>query len=54
MTEKLKQGFYAKPGGYDLFCKGLEDIVEKYKSQTIKEVKVLSTFHLLHIYLYIK
>ncbi|KAA0703670.1 Guanylate-binding protein 3 [Triplophysa tibetana] len=38
-TEKLKQGFYAKPGGYDLFCKDLEDIVEKYKSQTNKEVK---------------
>ncbi|XP_056604432.1 guanylate-binding protein 1-like isoform X2 [Triplophysa dalaica] len=39
MTEKLKQGFYAKPGGYDLFCNDLEDIVEKYKSQSNKEVK---------------
>ncbi|XP_057179935.1 guanylate-binding protein 1-like isoform X1 [Triplophysa rosa] len=39
MTEKLKQGVYANPGGYDLFCKDLEDIGEKYKSQTNKEVK---------------
>ncbi|KAA0721361.1 Guanylate-binding protein 1 [Triplophysa tibetana] len=39
MTEQLEQGLYAKPGGYDLFCKDLEDIVEKYKSQTNKEVK---------------
>uniref|UniRef100_A0A673M315 Guanylate-binding protein 1-like n=1 Tax=Sinocyclocheilus rhinocerous TaxID=307959 RepID=A0A673M315_9TELE len=41
MTEKLKQGFYAKPGGYDLFCKDLEDIVKNYNSQANKEVKVL-------------
>uniref|UniRef100_A0A673J5M8 Guanylate-binding protein 1-like n=1 Tax=Sinocyclocheilus rhinocerous TaxID=307959 RepID=A0A673J5M8_9TELE len=39
MTEKLKQGVYAKSGGYDLFCKDLEDIVKKYNSQTNKEVK---------------
>ncbi|KTG42895.1 hypothetical protein cypCar_00016988 [Cyprinus carpio] len=39
MTEKLKQGFYAKPGGYDLFCKDLEDIVKNYNSQANKEVK---------------
>ncbi|CAM4572776.1 unnamed protein product [Leuciscus chuanchicus] len=39
MTEKLKQGFYAKPGGYDLFCKDLEDIVKNYKNQANKEVK---------------
>ncbi|RXN12686.1 guanylate-binding 1-like protein [Labeo rohita] len=39
MMENLKQGFYAKPGGYDLFCKDLEDIVNKYNSQTNKEVK---------------
>ncbi|KAK9976670.1 hypothetical protein ABG768_021875 [Culter alburnus] len=38
-TENLKQGFYTKPGGYDLFCKDLEDIVNNYKSQTNKEVK---------------
>ncbi|ROL49845.1 Guanylate-binding protein 1 [Anabarilius grahami] len=39
MTENFKQGSYAKPGGYDLFCKDLEDIVKKYNSQTNKEVK---------------
>ncbi|KAF4115016.1 guanylate-binding protein 4-like isoform X2 [Onychostoma macrolepis] len=39
MNEKLKQGIYAKSGGYDLFCKDLEDIVKKYNSQTNKEVK---------------
>ncbi|XP_077065469.1 guanylate-binding protein 4-like isoform X2 [Siphateles boraxobius] len=39
MTEKLKQGFYAKPGGYDLFCKDLEDIVKNYNNQANKEVK---------------
>ncbi|KAL1268759.1 hypothetical protein QQF64_034122 [Cirrhinus molitorella] len=42
MTEKLKQGLYAKSGGYDLFCKDLEDIVKKYNSQTNKEVKAES------------
>ncbi|KAL0194961.1 hypothetical protein M9458_008533, partial [Cirrhinus mrigala] len=39
MMEKLKQGFYAKPGGYDLFCKDLKDIEQKYKNQANKEVK---------------
>ncbi|XP_016114135.1 guanylate-binding protein 1-like isoform X3 [Sinocyclocheilus grahami] len=39
MMKKLKQGFYTKPGGYDLFCKDLEDIVKKYNSQANKEVK---------------
>uniref|UniRef100_A0A672LZT6 Guanylate-binding protein 1-like n=1 Tax=Sinocyclocheilus grahami TaxID=75366 RepID=A0A672LZT6_SINGR len=39
MTEKLKEGVYAQSGGYDLFCKDLEDIVKKYNSQTNKEVK---------------
>ncbi|XP_050975411.1 guanylate-binding protein 1-like [Labeo rohita] len=39
MTEKLKQGIYAKSGGYDLFCKDLEEVVKKYNSQTNKEVK---------------
>ncbi|KAL0154031.1 hypothetical protein M9458_050690 [Cirrhinus mrigala] len=39
MMEKLKQGFYAKPGGYDLFCEDLEDIGKKYNSQANKEVK---------------
>uniref|UniRef100_A0A8C2K158 GB1/RHD3-type G domain-containing protein n=1 Tax=Cyprinus carpio TaxID=7962 RepID=A0A8C2K158_CYPCA len=39
MNENLKQGIYAKSGGYDLFCKDLEDIVKKYNSQTNKEVK---------------
>ncbi|KAK7149203.1 hypothetical protein R3I94_008730 [Phoxinus phoxinus] len=39
MTEKLNQGFYAKPGGYDLFCKDLEDIVKNYNNQANKEVK---------------
>ncbi|XP_016397389.1 guanylate-binding protein 1-like [Sinocyclocheilus rhinocerous] len=41
MMEKLKQGFYTKPGGYDLFCKDLEDIGKKYNSQANKEVKVM-------------
>ncbi|XP_056090584.1 guanylate-binding protein 1-like isoform X1 [Rhinichthys klamathensis goyatoka] len=43
MTEKLKQGFYAKPGGYDLFCKDLEDIVKNYNNQANKEVKAEDT-----------
>uniref|UniRef100_A0A671Q3J3 Guanylate-binding protein 6-like n=1 Tax=Sinocyclocheilus anshuiensis TaxID=1608454 RepID=A0A671Q3J3_9TELE len=44
MTEKLKQGIFAKSGGYDLFCKDLEDIVKKYNSQTNKEVKAEAVF----------
>ncbi|XP_048011468.1 guanylate-binding protein 1-like [Megalobrama amblycephala] len=39
MMENLKQGSYAKPGGYDLFCKDLEDIVKNYNTQANKEVK---------------
>ncbi|RXN35914.1 guanylate-binding 1-like protein [Labeo rohita] len=39
MMEKLKKGFYANPGGYDLFCKDLEDIGKRYNSQANKEVK---------------
>ncbi|XP_059361688.1 guanylate-binding protein 1-like [Carassius carassius] len=39
VMEKLEQGFYAKPGGYDLFCTDLENIVKKYNSQAKKEVK---------------
>ncbi|XP_073694035.1 guanylate-binding protein 4-like [Garra rufa] len=37
MMEKLKQGFYVRLGGYDLFCKDLEDIKKKYNSQANKE-----------------
>ncbi|RXN03357.1 guanylate-binding 1-like protein [Labeo rohita] len=46
MMEKLKQGFYAKPGGYDLFCKDLEDIEKKYNSQAnkVKAEEVLDEF----------
>ncbi|KAL1276620.1 hypothetical protein QQF64_036243 [Cirrhinus molitorella] len=39
VMKKLKRGLYAIPGGYDLFCKHLEDIQKKYSSQTNKEVK---------------
>nr|XP_055045673.1 guanylate-binding protein 1-like isoform X1 [Misgurnus anguillicaudatus] len=39
MSENLKQGLYAKPGGYDLFCKDLEDIVKKYNIQAKNKVK---------------
>ncbi|XP_073693970.1 guanylate-binding protein 4-like [Garra rufa] len=39
VMEKLEQGSYTKPGGYDLFCNDLEDIGKKYNSQTNKEVK---------------
>ncbi|XP_073694296.1 guanylate-binding protein 4-like [Garra rufa] len=39
MMEKLDQGFYAKPGGYDLFCNDLQDVGKKYNNQTNKEVK---------------
>lgn len=40
MTEKLKKGSYAIPGGYVLFSQDLEDIVKKYKIQASKGVKV--------------
>ncbi|XP_016405807.1 guanylate-binding protein 1-like, partial [Sinocyclocheilus rhinocerous] len=42
MTEKLKKGSYAIPGGYVLFSQDLEDIVKKYKIQANKGVKELS------------
>ncbi|XP_048008541.1 guanylate-binding protein 1-like isoform X2 [Megalobrama amblycephala] len=41
MVKNLKQGYYAKPGGYGLFSKDLVDIVKKYNSQTNKEVKAV-------------
>ncbi|RXN13685.1 guanylate-binding 1-like protein [Labeo rohita] len=47
MMEKLNQGFYARPGGYDLFCKDLEDVKKKFNSQANKEFmaeKVLEEF----------
>ncbi|XP_073701358.1 guanylate-binding protein 4-like [Garra rufa] len=43
MTEKLKKGFYAIPGGYVLFSQDLEDIVKKYKIQANKGVKAEDT-----------
>ncbi|XP_067248814.1 guanylate-binding protein 4-like isoform X1 [Chanodichthys erythropterus] len=43
MTEKLKKGFYAVPGGYDLFSQDLEDIVKEYKIQANKGVKAEET-----------
>ncbi|XP_031434419.1 guanylate-binding protein 1-like [Clupea harengus] len=39
MTDQLQKGFYAKPGGYKLFSKDMESIVEEYNSQTTKLVK---------------
>ncbi|KAF4115017.1 guanylate-binding protein 4-like isoform X2 [Onychostoma macrolepis] len=43
MTEKLKKGSYAIPGGYVLFSQDLEDIVKKYKIQAHKGVKAEDT-----------
>ncbi|ROL49853.1 Guanylate-binding protein 1 [Anabarilius grahami] len=43
MTEKLKKGFYATPGGYDLFSQDLEDIIKEYKIQDNKGVKAEDT-----------
>ncbi|XDV25998.1 hypothetical protein PO909_029814, partial [Leuciscus waleckii] len=40
MTERINQGFYAKAGGYDLFCQDLEDIVNQYNTLACKEVKI--------------
>lgn len=42
MTERINQGFYAKAGGYDLFCQDLEDIVNQYNTLACKEVKVIN------------
>ncbi|XP_048011467.1 guanylate-binding protein 1-like [Megalobrama amblycephala] len=43
MTEKLKKGFYAVPGGYVLFSQDLEDIIKEYKIQANKGVKAEET-----------
>ena len=45
MTDQLQKGFYAKPGGYKLFSKDVESIVEEYNSQTTKLVKVIYNRH---------
>nr|XP_055045677.1 guanylate-binding protein 1-like isoform X1 [Misgurnus anguillicaudatus] len=39
MTERITEGYFARPGGYDLFCRDLEDIVIQYNTQANKEVK---------------
>ncbi|XP_062391456.1 guanylate-binding protein 1-like isoform X3 [Sardina pilchardus] len=47
LREKLQQGFYMKPGGYQLYSQDLEDIVKKYKSQShlgVKAENVLKDF----------
>ncbi|XP_059403354.1 guanylate-binding protein 4-like [Carassius carassius] len=43
MTEKLKKGSYAIPGGHLLFSQDLEDIVKNYKIQANNEVKAEDT-----------
>ncbi|KAK7122120.1 hypothetical protein R3I93_023056 [Phoxinus phoxinus] len=40
MTERINQGFYARIGGYTLFCQDLEDIVNQYNTLACKEVKI--------------
>ncbi|KAI7792073.1 guanylate-binding protein 1 [Triplophysa rosa] len=40
MTERINEGFYARAGGYDLFCRDLEDIVNQYNLLAYKEVKI--------------
>lgn len=42
MTERINQGFYARAGGYNLFCQDLEDIVNQYNKLAFKEVKVIN------------
>ncbi|XP_041922073.1 guanylate-binding protein 1-like [Alosa sapidissima] len=39
MTNRLQNGFYAKPGGYELFCQDMETIVGEYNRQTLTLVK---------------
>lgn len=46
MAERINEGFYARAGGYDLFCRDLEDIVNQYNLLAYKEVKVINlTFY---------
>lgn len=40
MTERISQGFYARAGGYNLFCQDLENIVHEYNALAYKEVKI--------------
>ncbi|KAG7469196.1 hypothetical protein MATL_G00126420 [Megalops atlanticus] len=39
MAVKLQQGFYAKPGGYELYCGDHDNIVAQFRSQPNKGVK---------------
>ncbi|XP_036393934.1 guanylate-binding protein 1-like [Megalops cyprinoides] len=39
MAGKLQQGFYAKPGGYELYCGDHDNIVAQFRSQPNKGVK---------------
>ena len=41
MTDQHQKGFYAKPGGYELFSKDIESILEEYNNQTTELVKVI-------------
>ncbi|XP_073783813.1 guanylate-binding protein 4 [Danio rerio] len=40
MNERISEGFYARSGGYDLFCCDLEDTVSQYNTLAYKEVKI--------------
>ncbi|XP_062391452.1 guanylate-binding protein 1-like isoform X2 [Sardina pilchardus] len=47
LREKLQQGFYTKPGGYQLYCEDMEVLVVKYISQShlgVKAEDVLEDF----------
>ncbi|XP_067247240.1 guanylate-binding protein 4-like isoform X1 [Chanodichthys erythropterus] len=44
MTERINQGFYARAGGYNLFCQDLKDIENQYNALACKEVKIAEVF----------
>uniref|UniRef100_A0A8D0CKK5 GB1/RHD3-type G domain-containing protein n=1 Tax=Scleropages formosus TaxID=113540 RepID=A0A8D0CKK5_SCLFO len=39
MANKLKNGFYAKPGGYELYCSDHDNLVAEYRKRPKKGVK---------------
>ncbi|KAJ8289778.1 hypothetical protein GJAV_G00005230 [Gymnothorax javanicus] len=47
MAKKMQEGFYAKPGGYELYCSDNDDIVALYRTEPnkgVKEEEVLEVF----------
>lgn len=43
INERVQQGKYAKPGGYELYCTDRDNIITQYQRQPNKGIQVANT-----------